>query len=124
MPQPRAHSTMHDDETYRPTSHISRQSTIEDVDSDDSEMPLAPSRFSQQATIEDSPPPAPSPSPRHARLDDMDGADDEADTEIDDITEISPPKATYADRTRDINYFFSPSFMKDGKSVRECRRCT
>lgn len=112
-----------DYEMLRAPSRLSRRPTVEDDDSDD-EMPRVPSHVSRRPPVDDFSPLIPLSDLHHARVEDKDDTDNEADTEIDDITEISPPKPTYADRTRDINHFFSSSFMKDNKSVRECRRCS
>ncbi|KAG6895297.1 hypothetical protein C0992_002089, partial [Termitomyces sp. T32_za158] len=48
----------------------------------------------------------------------------DVDTEIDEIQEIPPPKPHIADRTRDVDQFFSRTLKKEGKNVRECRWCS
>ncbi|KAG6372380.1 hypothetical protein JVT61DRAFT_7835 [Boletus reticuloceps] len=46
------------------------------------------------------------------------------DITVVDVDEPGPVKKSRADRSQDIDTFFSPSFIKDGKKYRNCTPCT
>ncbi|KAG6894999.1 hypothetical protein C0992_003576, partial [Termitomyces sp. T32_za158] len=104
----------------RPNQFIIEDPNVTD-DSGTAPMPSARSQAlpsTPQPTCQRQP--AQPPSPRTDPAQDNNSSDD---SELDGIQEISPPKPQIADRTCDVDYFFSPTLKKEGKNVRECRRC-
>ncbi|KAG6834676.1 hypothetical protein H0H93_008099, partial [Arthromyces matolae] len=63
------------------------------------------------------------PIPRTASTASKVVGDSDNDSEIEEIRTVEPSKPTYVERRRDVDHFFTPTYQKGGKDVRDCRRC-